>query len=235
MEDAKSLTAIVEEDAKQHVLDNLHKYFDHTCLKPDATYKDIDQLCAEAARYNFASVCVAPIWAQHAQSRLRDLQSNVKVCTVIGFPHGNCSVETKIKQIEELQGVVDEFDVVLNIGAIKSSWWSEVDYEIKRISKLGVVVKYIVEVGYLSQEEILNVTLKLSRYGINYIKTCTGYGPRGVTVEDIKYIKSILSLYNIRIGIKASGGIKTKEFALQLIEAGANRIGSSSSVSIINE
>ena len=232
MEDAKSLTEIVEESKRQHILDNLHTYIDHTYLKPDATYKDIDKLCSEAARYNFASVCVAPVWARHVQSRLRDLGSDVKVCTVIGFPHGNCTTETKVKQIEELIGVADEFDVVINIGSIKSGWWSDVDHEIARMARLGVTIKYIVEVGYLEGSELHEITLKLAKHGIAYIKTCTGAGPRNVTVDDIKNIK-MTNRYGMKI--KASGGIKTKEFALQLIEAGADRIGTSSSVSIINE
>ena len=211
---------------------SLESFFDHTCLKPDASFMDIDKLCEEAAEHRFYSVCVAPSWVKHAKERLQDLKSNVKICTVVGFPHGNTTIESKVKLIEELKEVVDEFDVVIDIGKIKSGWWSDIDLEVKAIKATGATIKYIVEVGYLNEDELHGAIRHLSRHRIDFIKTCTGYGPRNVTIEDIKAIKRYTGG---RPEIKASGGIKTKEFALALINAGAGRIGSSSSVAIVTD
>ena len=210
----------------------LNKFIDHTLLKPDATKEQIKQLCTEANQHKFASVCVAPSMVPTVVKFNVDNESNVKICTVIGFPHGNSGVLSKCKQIEDVPHV-DEFDVVIDIGSIKSDVWYDVSKEIQFIRNCSrKTIKYIVEIGYLSDDELFKLTDLLMEYKIDFIKTCTGYGPRNVTLEDIVKIKRYVGN---RIKIKASGGIKTAEFARQLIEAGADRIGTSSSVSIMNE
>jgi deoxyribose-phosphate aldolase len=205
-------------------VENLNKYFDHTCLRPEATLDDIKKLLKEAEEHKFASACLAPCWLDE---RIDGHQT--KISTVVGFPHGNVQTGTKINQ---MQTGADEYDVVANIGDIKSGKWHDVEFEISKLrSSTPMPIKYIVEVGHLTDMELFRTAELLIKHKIDFIKTCTGYGPRGVTVDDIKKIKAFVG---DRIKIKASGGIKTKEFAIELINAGADRIGSSSSVSIIN-
>lgn len=216
---------------------NLSSYIDHTLLRPDATESDIRQLCLEAVENSFAAVCVAPYWADTAFNESFNGQ-NLKVACVISFPHGNSTPQSKILQIEDaIKNGAEEIDMVLNIGAVKSNNWTGVEFEIKRIAEAkkliscgNFVLKYIVEVGYLTDEELFSIADLLIKYKVDFIKTCTGYGPRNVTIEDIVKIKKHVG---DRIKIKASGGIKTYEFCKQLIEAGANRIGTSSGVAII--
>jgi len=218
----------------------MNEYIDHTILKPDTTSEEILKLCNEAVQYNFASVCVAPTWVAKAKDCL--LNDNIPVATVIGFPHGNIYDETKAELIGFTydDGAV-EHDIVIDVGKVKSGNWDTVEDEIIMVARAkenvwddenSILIKYIVEVGYLSDEELFRIADLLIKHKIDYIKTCTGYGPRGVTVEDIVKIKKHVG---DAIKIKASGGIKTADFAKQLIEAGANRIGCSASVSIMNE
>ena len=205
----------------------MNLYIDHTLLKPDVTETEINKLCEEAKEYNFASVCVAPTFVKQA-TELYPI-----VATVIGFPHGNIPYDTKWHLINSIYA--QELDVVINIGAVKSSRWDLIDKEINWVSSVsgsGRIVKYIVEVGYLTDEELFKIADMLIKWRVAFIKTCTGYGPRGVTVEDIIKIKKYVGN---SIKIKASGGIKTLEQARRLIDAGADRIGTSSSVSIMKE
>lgn len=210
---------------------NIAHYIDHTLLRPDATESDIKKLCDEANEHGFASVCVAPTWVNLASSYYST------ACTVIGFPHGNSSLNDKESQSDN--AVMDgakELDFVLNIGYVKSKKWPAISEEVKRMAEAArfneVVSKYIVEVGYLTDEELFHVADILIKHKVDFIKTCTGYGPRNVTVEDIVKIKKHVG---DRIKIKASGGIKTYEFSRQLIEAGADRLGCSNSINIIKE
>jgi len=207
----------------------LNSYIDHTLLRPDATFEDIKRLCKEAQEYKFASICVAPCWVDE---RIDTFIGNTNICTVISFPHGNLGISDKIRTM--LSCGVNEYDIVINIGNIKSGLWYDVENEIQttRRSIPEYTLKYIVEVGYLTDKELYKIADLLIKHDIEFIKTCTGYGPRNVSVEDIKKIKAHVG---DRINIKASGGIKTRAFAEDLIAAGANRIGSSSSVSIMNE
>jgi len=214
----------------------MNKYIDHTLLKPEATITDIKKLCEEAERYQFASVCISPAWVKYVKSFI----TKVPIVTVIGFPHGNITDDSKFNDIMSMaKDGASEFDVVVNIGNVKSGLWKEVELEIKRISLVkkfrrghkDLKIKYIVEVGFLNDEELFKTIDLLIKYKIDFVKTCTGYGPRNVTTKDIINIKKYVG-NNIKI--KASGGIKTTDFAKQLIEAGADRIGCSASISIIN-
>lgn len=208
-------------------MSDLNKYIDHTLLKPDATFDDIKKLCKEASEYKFASICIAPCWMDE---RLEDIVGVINTCVVIGFPHGNIATHDKIRTI--LSAGADENDIVINIGNIKSGLWDDVENEIQTIrrSAESYLLKYIVEVGYLTDAELFRVADLLIKYKIDFIKTCTGYGPRNVSVDDIKKIKAYVG---DRIQIKASGGIKSRTFAEDLIAAGANRLGTSSGVAIM--
>ena len=208
-------------------------YIDHTLLRPDATESDIKNLCQEAIDNKCYSVCVAPSLVGYAHSFTEQYleTSDVKIATVIGFPHGNTGLNSKIEQIAYYDVFVDEFDVVANIGSIKSGAWTGVEQEIEYVREItNRTIKYIVEIGYLTDEELFHMADLLIKHKIDFIKTCTGYGPRNVTVDDIVKIKRHVG---DRIKIKASGGIKTYEFAKQLIDAGADRLGTSSSLNII--
>lgn len=208
---------------------NIASYIDHTLLRPDATVSDINKLCDEAILYEFASICVAPCWADLVSKRIK---SPTKLCIVRNFPHGNLS-----QTMDGGFGTPEqEIDYVMNVGFVKSGLWDMVDEDFRRMRLAGTgaskIIKVIVEIGYLTDDELLNVADLLIKHNIDFIKTCTGYGPRGVTVEDIAKIKKHVG---DRIKIKASGGIKTYEFCKQLIDAGADRIGCSNSINIIKE
>ncbi len=213
---------------------NIAQYIDHTLLRPDATESDIKKLCLEANEYGFASVCVAPFWAALAAKEYR-------TTTVINFPHGNSHWHTPNAEISEaIFSKAKEFDVVINVGRIKSGDWVGFESSLEMLTenmylqdnRSEFTLKYIVEIGYLTDEELFRIADLLIKYKVDFIKTCTGYGPRGVTVEDIVKIKKHVG---DRIKIKASGGIKTYDFARQLIEAGADRIGCSNSIGIVKE
>jgi deoxyribose-phosphate aldolase len=212
-------------------MSTINSLIDHTFLKPDATTNDIKALCQEAIDNKFYSVCVTPYWVGFARNFLDQYDTEVKIATVVDFPHGNLSFNAKTEVVSIYDVFVDEFDVVANISAIKSGAWANVEQEIKAIrGETGNTIKYIVEVGYLTDIELFKIADLLIRHKIDFIKTCTGYGPRNVTAEDILKIKNHVG---DRILIKASGGIKTYEFAKQLVDAGANRLGTSSSINII--
>lgn len=211
---------------------NINSFIDHTLLKPDATTNDIKALCQEAIDNKFHSVCVTPHWVGFVRGLLdQQEETDVQIATVIDFPHGNLSFNAKTELVSIYDVFVDEFDIVANISAIKSGAWPTVEQEIKAVrNETGNPIKYIVEIGYLTDPELFKIADLLIRHRIDFIKTCTGYGPRNVTVEDINKIKNHVG---DRILIKASGGIKNYEFAKQLIDAGANRLGTSSSLNII--
>ncbi len=206
--------------------------FDHTYLKPDAVLENINKLCDEAMLNDFHSVCVSPIFVTACYYKL--LHFKTKVCTVVSFPHGNILVPSKTREVELIMSYVDEFDVVIDLNNVKSHNWEYVEHEVKlmRNATANTILKYIIEIGYLTDEEINRVCEILIRNKVDFVKTCTGYGPRNVTVDDIIKLKKICGN---DIKIKASGGIKTLDFSNQLIDAGANRLGTSSSVDIIKE
>ena len=211
----------------------LNKYIDHTNLKAKASLDDIEKLCNEANEYEFASVCVNPYYVKVAHELLKD--TNISVCTVVGFPLGASTINTKeYEAIEAVNNGADEIDMVVNIGAIKNKDFDYVKSEIETVrdSIGGKVLKVIIETCYLTEEEIIKMTEICNDTFVNFIKTSTGFGEYGARVEDL----NIISKYkNEILEIKASGGIKTKEDMIKMIEAGATRIGTSNGISIIKE
>ena len=205
---------------------------DHTILKPDITNKDVEIKCEEALEYNFASVCVNPNYVEFAADKLGD--SNVKVCTVIGFPLGENSSETKAFAAKNaVKNGADEIDMVLNIGAVKSAAWEVVESDIKAVVKAvkrGTIVKVILETCYLEENEIKQAALAAQSAGADFVKTSTGFGPYGARVEDVELMTEAV---DDEMGIKAAGGIKTLEDVEKLVDAGATRIGASSGVEIV--
>lgn len=214
---------------------NLASYIEHTVLKQTTTISEVDKVCLEASMENFLAVCIPPKYVSSAKKMLDG--SNVKVVTVIGFPLGLSAKETKVKEIEEaLKMGADELDVVIDLGALKSGDWKHLEDEIKDCLKpvfaAGKVIKVIVESGILTANELLACCALYSKYDIDYIKTSTGYADKGVTLDAVKLMRANLPH---RIGIKASGGIRTYAFAKELIEAGATRIGCSASIQLVKE
>ena len=217
----------------------LAKMIDHTILKANATQSDIEKLCDEAKKYNFASVCVNPYWVPLASDLLKN--STVKVCTVIGFPLGATSSESKASETEIaiLQGA-DEVDMVINVGAMKNNKTDIVENDILSVvnsaRKTGksqnknIIVKVILETCYLTKDEIKNACLCAKNAGADFVKTSTGFGTGGATTEDVALMKQIVGE---TMQVKASGGIRDYETAIKMIEAGASRLGTSSGISII--
>lgn len=207
---------------------------DHTILKPDATREEIETLCAEARANLFASVCVQPHWVRICAEGLAG--TPVKVCTVIGFPHGMNKPETKC--FEARRAVLDgasELDMVINIGALKSRDYGTVERDIRAVVECGrprATVKVILENAYLTDEEKVEGCALAKAAGADYVKTSTGFGPGGATVEDVALMRRVVGP---EMGVKAAGGIRDAEIARRMVEAGATRIGASASLKIVQE
>lgn len=211
----------------------LNKYIDHTNLKTTATMKDIEKLCNEAIEYGFASVCVHPYYVKLASELLKD--SNVSVCTVIGFPLGMNTISVKeYEAIDATNNGATEIDMVINVAALKNKDYDYVKEEIETVrdSIGGKTLKVIIETCYLTTEEIIKMTEICNETFVNFIKTSTGFGSRGASIEDVDLIARYR---NEVLEIKASGGIKTRKDMLDMIEAGATRIGTSSGIEIMKE
>lgn len=211
----------------------IQKYIDHTNLKMDARSKDIEKLCHEAIDYGFESVCVHPCYVGLAKELLDG--SNVNVCTVIGFPLGMNSPKVKsFEAVEALENGADEFDMVINVGALKDKDYDYVKREIEEVRDVleGRILKVIIETSLLTDDEIIKMTEICNETFVNFIKTSTGFGERGASIDDVKLINKYKS---DTLEIKASGGIKTFKFMNELIEAGATRIGTSSGAEIMRE
>jgi deoxyribose-phosphate aldolase len=214
---------------------NIAAYIDHTVLKPTTTIGDVEKICAEAIKYQFAAVCVPPLYVKKAKELLQD--SSIKVATVIGFPFGYAAIEAKVAELVlAIIDGADELDVVINISAIKNNDWQFLANEINAILPIvknkNKLIKVIIESGILTDEEIIKCCDLYGAAGVDFLKTSTGYAEKGATVEAVQLMRKHLA-DNVRI--KASGGIKNYPFAKQLIDAGANRLGCSSSISILNE
>ena len=214
---------------------NINSYIDHTILKPTTTLFDVEKLCSEAIQYQFAAVCIPPLFVRIAKETLDT--STVKTATVIGFPFGYSAIEAKVAEIVlAMVDGADELDMVINISAIKNNDWNFIANEINTIMPIvkskDKIMKVIIESGILTDDEIIKCCDIYGAAGVDYVKTSTGYAERGATVHAVKLIRAHLA---DSIKIKASGGIKTYEFAKQLIEAGADRLGCSSSVQIVKE
>lgn len=215
---------------------------DHTCLKTEATRADIKQLCEEAKRYNFGCVFVNPSYVELVRELLEN--TKVKVGTVVGFPLGaNTSTVKRLEASDAVDCGAQEIDMVLNVGTLKSGDLSFVEQDIFSVVDVvrkkqleqkteEIVVKVIIETCYLTDEEKIVACQLIEKAGANFVKTSTGLGSAGATVEDVKLLRAHLSP---RMGVKASGGIRTLDQTLRMLEAGANRIGTSSGVQMIEE
>lgn len=212
---------------------NLTKFIDHTILKPNCTKADIERICEEAALYQFPTVCIPPFFVKDAANILED--KLVKVGTVIGFPMGYSTTAAKVEEIKRsINDGADEVDVVVNVCAIKSEQWNyvrnDIDSATRAVHLKGKVIKIILETCLLTASEIKRVCDFCTEIGVDYVKTSTGFNGEGATNETVAYLKSLLPS---NIKIKASGGIKSQNQAIELIEAGANRLGCSSSLQIV--
>lgn len=209
----------------------LNKYIDHTNLKNTSTLKDIEKLCNEAIKYKFASVCVYPYYVSLCKKLLDG--TNVSVCTVIGFPSGMSTKETKVfEAINAVENGAEEVDMVINIAALKNKDYEYIKDEIEEIRDAidGKVLKVIIETCLLTDKEIIKMTEICNETFVNFIKTSTGFGEYGAKVEDIDLINKYK---NDLLEIKASGGIRDFKTAEEMINAGATRIGTSSGVKIM--
>ena len=214
---------------------NIASYIDHTVLKPTTILADIQKLCNEAREYSFAAVCVPPLFVKKARELIAG--SEVKVATVIGFPFGYSAIEAKVAEIVlAIIDGADELDMVINISAVKNKDWQFLAYELNTVMPVikgkGKVIKMIVESGILTDEEIITCCDLYGAAGVDFMKTSTGYAEKGATIEAVQLMRRHLPA---AVKIKASGGIKNYSFARQLIEAGADRLGCSSSVQIVKE
>ncbi len=211
----------------------INKYIDHTILKATATEDDIIELCKEAREYNFFSVCVNSGYVSLAKEQLEG--SGVKVCTVVGFPLGAMSTKAKIFETEQaIKDGAEEVDMVINIGELKSRNFKKVEEEIAAIKKAvgNRVLKVILETCYLTPQEIVLASELAVKAKADYVKTSTGFGNDGARMENIKLMKKAVEG---KAKLKASGGVKNLDTALSFIEAGVERIGTSSGVSIVKE
>ncbi len=212
---------------------SLAKTIDHTVLKAIATDQQIRELCAEAKANNFASVCVNPCWVTLCAKELAS--SKVMVCTVIGFPLGANATATKVEETKlAIRQGAAEVDMVINIGALKSGDWKSVESDIHEVVKAAgtVTVKVIIETCYLTDSEKTRACELAMKAGAHFVKTSTGFGTGGATAEDVRLMRKAVG-ENMKI--KASGGIRTYHDAIQMLEAGADRIGASSGIVIISE
>jgi deoxyribose-phosphate aldolase len=208
------------------------RLIDHTLLKPEATEPEISQLCSEAMRYGFASVCVNGCWVPLCKKLIAG--ERVKICSVVGFPLGANS--SAVKAAEAAQAVkdgADELDMVANIGWIKSGKMDMVEQDIREVVKAakGTPLKVIIETALLTDEEKIRASLAAKNAGAAFVKTSTGFGKGGATAGDVALMRRVVGP---KMGVKASGGVRDFGTALQMIESGATRIGASASVGIIS-
>lgn len=214
-------------------MNDIAKYIDHTLLKANATREQILNICEEARKFGFASVCVNPYFTATVADALKG--SDVRVCTVVGFPLGATTAD--VKAFETKQAVdngAQEIDMVINIGALRDGDLGLVENEIAEVVKAarGATVKVIIETCFLSQEQKRQACMAAFEGGAHFVKTSTGFGTCGATEEDIKLLKSVVG---DKMKIKASGGIRDYTTAMKLIQAGADRIGTSSGVDIVDD
>lgn len=210
----------------------LNKFIDHTLLKPTATTSDIINLCKEAIEHNFYSVCVNSCYVKLAKKELKN--SDIKICSVVGFPLGAMSAKAKVFEAKRaIKDGADEIDMVINIGLLKSKKYRSVEKEIRAIKKSiqKKVLKVILETCYLSEEEIVKASKLALKAKADFIKTSTGFGSRGASIEDIKLMKSVAG---DKMKIKASGGIKDGKTAMEFIELGVGRLGTSSGIALVS-
>ena len=204
---------------------------DHTLLKPEATPAQIERLCAEAAEYHFASVCVNPVYIPLAARLLKG--TGVKVCCVVGFPLGAIAPEQKAAEAASCAAMgAEELDMVIHVGAAKAGDWALVQRDIEGVVKAaaGHTVKVIIETCLLTDEEKVKACEAAKAAGAHFVKTSTGFSTGGATTHDIALMRKTVGP---EMGVKASGGIRDYETAMAMIEAGANRIGASAGIAIV--
>ncbi len=209
---------------------DINKLIDNTYLKPTGIKQDIDTILEEAITYDFKSVCLQPSWVEYAVESLKE--TDVLVCTVIGFPLGANTTETKVYEtIDALKKGAHEIDMVLNVGWVKDGAFDAVEKEIKAVKDAcqNNTLKVILETCYLTKEEIEKASRAAINAGADFIKTSTGFGTGGATVEDVKLMKSVAKDKEV----KASGGVRSLEDLQAMVDAGATRIGASSGVKIM--
>ncbi len=211
---------------------NYAKYIDHTVLKPETTRKTVERFCLEAKEYGFVSVCVNPIYVKYAYNLLKD--SEVKVCTVIGFPLGaTTSIVKAVETRDAIANGAKEVDMVINIGALKENRYDFVLKDIQAVVDAAsghALVKVIIETSLLTDSEKIEACKIAENAGADFVKTSTGFSGGGATVEDIILMRQTIGPH---MGVKASTGIKTREDAERLINAGANRLGTSAGIAIV--
>lgn len=213
----------------------LNKYIDHTLLRADASKQEIEKLCVEAKQYHFASVCINPYYVPLCAKLLNG--SDVKVCTVIGFPLGQMTTKAKCDEtLDVINKGATEVDMVLNIAALKAKDLSYVTDEIKQIKNIchkhNVILKVIIETCLLSEQNKIDACKCVSDAQADFIKTSTGFSTSGATVQDVALMKKYV---NSNVKIKAAGGIRSKADALAMIEAGASRLGTSKGIMLVSD
>ncbi|MFY4774875.1 deoxyribose-phosphate aldolase [Metabacillus sp. RGM 3146] len=212
--------------------EKIAKMIDHTALKAETTREQVEKLCEEAKQHHFASVCINPTWVETAAKLLDG--SDVKVCTVIGFPLGANTPETKAFETKDaIEKGAAEVDMVINIGALKGKDYDLVERDIKSVveaAKGKALTKVIIETSLLTDDEKVKVSELAVKAGADFVKTSTGFSTGGATVQDIRLMRKTVGP---DIGVKASGGVRDRKGAEEMIEAGATRIGASAGVSII--
>jgi deoxyribose-phosphate aldolase len=211
--------------------ENIHSLIDHTLLKPDATIREISQLCVEAVEHRFFSVCINPYWIPTARKLV--VGTPVKVCTVIGFPFGASLSKAKAQEtLAAIDAGADEIDMVLNIGAAKEGHWDFIEHEIHELvsAAKGKTVKVILETCLLKPAEIEEACRRAVSARAHFVKTSTGFSTHGATIDAVKLMRKIVGC---QFGVKASGGIRDRAAAEAMLAAGANRLGTSASIAII--
>lgn len=209
----------------------LSKYVDHTLLKPEASTSQIKELCNQAKKYDFASVCVNPTHIALCKKELEG--SDVKVCTVIGFPLGMNLTKTKVEEAELcIQQGAEEIDMVINVGMLKAGHDDYVEEEIRQLKAVAgsKILKVIIETCLLTDEEKVRACVASKRAGADFVKTSTGFSTGGATVHDVALMRKTVGP---DMGVKASGGVRTHEDLIAMVEAGASRIGTSNGTKIL--
>lgn len=233
-EGASRISASIGVEAAGGIDTELGRMIDHTLLKPEATVTQIKELCAEAAKFTFASVCINPSYVGLCARLLKD--TPVKVCTVIGFPLGATSTQAKAFETEQaIRDGATEVDMVINIGMLKSKEYDYVENDIFAVVSTAkrhrVLTKVIIESALLTDEEKIKACLLAKRAGADFVKTSTGFAKGGATAGDIALMRKVVGS---AMGVKASGGVRTREEAIEMVESGADRIGASASVKIVS-
>lgn len=230
------LTHILELPRVREVWDHLPKIIDHTLLDPSAPVERVVKECEKVREYGFRAFCTTPYHLRKVREYLRN--TGVRLCTVVGFPHGYQPTEVKVREAQlYLEWGADDIDMVVNVQALKSGEWEYVEQEIRAVAEVvrerGGVLKVIIETGYLTDEEKRRVTEIIARAGAHFVKTCTGFGPGRANLHDVSLLASVA--HSLGLKVKASGGIRHLEDVLALVAAGADVIGTSAGITIAEE